>query len=70
MNYDEAKRRLLSPHRGIDDQDYRKEEIARNVIMLSFAENMERIANALTKIADAPRQSSLEELTRKINRSV
>lgn len=52
MNYGEAKERLLNPHKGENDEDYRLESIAHHVVILSIAENVERIANALTRIAD------------------
>ncbi|WP_288959793.1 hypothetical protein [uncultured Sulfitobacter sp.] len=72
MNYGQAKEILLKPkppeprdegcpnkeEREAEDRMYHREEVARNVIIISLAENAERAATALTRIADALEKGS------------
>ena len=58
MNYGEAKAHLLKgrkPDATHEEQDeyFDNRERAMNIILLSFAENAERTATALTRIANA-----------------
>lgn len=52
MNYGHAKEVLLNPKDEPSEEDYREERIAHDVMIITLNENAERIANALTRIAD------------------
>jgi hypothetical protein len=55
MNYEQAEKILREPDLPKEptetDKEYANREVARNIIILSVARNLERIANALEKSA-------------------
>ena len=57
MNYGEAKAHLLKRQDDKTDEEtdefHIKRELAMNIIVISLAENAERAASALVRIADA-----------------
>ena len=57
MNYGEAKAHLLKRRDDKTDEEtdefHIKRELAMNIIVISLAENAERAASALVRIADA-----------------